>query len=85
MLARPNPSRLTTLIDHEEVLQHRNLFCPCYDPCLDVALAQHWTSWTCARCEFFLSGHGLDIDIDIEVPQLVSEDLLAAELEGTAG
>lgn len=29
---------------------HRNLECPRYDDCLDVAVARGWASWSCARC-----------------------------------
>ena len=48
MLARPGPSALASLIEHEGVEAHRNLFCPRYDDCLDVALMERWTSWTCS-------------------------------------
>jgi hypothetical protein len=48
---------LPSLIEQELVGEHRNLFCPSYDPCLDVALAQRWPSWTCAHCAFFALRH----------------------------
>jgi hypothetical protein len=53
MLARPGPAALASLIEHEGVEAHRNLFCPRYDDCLDVALMERWTSWTCSCCDFF--------------------------------
>ncbi len=56
-LAAPHPTMLPALIEHEGVAEHRNLFCPNYDPCLDIALAQRWPSWTCARCVLFASRH----------------------------
>jgi len=59
-LARPHPTMLPALIEHEGVGEHRNLFCPSYDPCLDIALAQRWPSWTCARCAFFALRHEAD-------------------------
>lgn len=57
MLARPGPSALASLIEHEGVAAHRNLFCPHYDDCLDAALLERWTSWTCAECAFFAIRH----------------------------
>jgi len=55
--AIPNPTMLPAVIEQEVVAEHRNLFCPSYDPCLDVALAQRWPSWTCSRCVFFSFRH----------------------------
>lgn len=49
----PYPTKLPALIEQHRVAEHRNLFCPSYDPCLDIALAQRWPSWTCSRCVFF--------------------------------
>jgi hypothetical protein len=57
MLARPGPSALASLIEHDGVEANRNLFCPHYDDCLDVALLERWTSWTCAECTFFAVRH----------------------------
>ncbi|HVP66615.1 MAG TPA: hypothetical protein VMT17_05075 [Anaeromyxobacteraceae bacterium] len=55
--AIPHPTMLPAPIEQECVAEHRNLFCPSYDPCLDIALAQRWPSWTCARCAFFTYRH----------------------------
>jgi hypothetical protein len=30
--------------------EHRNLFCPQYDDCLDVAVKAKWPGWTCRGC-----------------------------------
>lgn len=60
MLARPGPSALASLIEHEGVGANRNLFCPHYDDCLDVALLERWTSWTCAECAFFAIRHEVE-------------------------
>lgn len=30
--------------------EHRNLYCPHYAECLDVAIHEAWESWTCSRC-----------------------------------
>jgi len=56
-LAAPRPAMLTSLIEQEVVGEHRNLFCPNYDECLDLALGQRWPSWTCAHCPFFSLRH----------------------------
>jgi hypothetical protein len=48
------PAELKTLIKVDALVEtHRNLFCPSYDGCLDQAVAQGWTSWSCARCPLF--------------------------------
>jgi hypothetical protein len=49
------PMRLLVLCSLEEVDQRRNLRCPAYDRCLDVACRHGWTSWTCDRCLLFTS------------------------------
>lgn len=54
MLGEPQPARLSALIDHEQVEVHRSLFCWSYDRCLDAALIQRWTSWTCMHCPLFV-------------------------------
>jgi len=57
LLASPRPTMLPAPIEQEGVSEHRNLFCPSYDPCLDTALEQRWPSWTCARCPLFAVRH----------------------------
>lgn len=32
------------------VEEHRNLDCPSYDGCLDVAVRADWLDWTCKAC-----------------------------------
>jgi len=53
----PHPTMLAAPIEQDGVAEHRNLFCPNYDPCLDLALAERWPSWTCARCPLFSLRH----------------------------
>ena len=51
MLAKPCPTELTTPINPDRGVEgHRNLFCSFYDACLDEAVKQGWSSWTCTRC-----------------------------------
>jgi hypothetical protein len=48
------PAELKNLLKVDALVEeHRNLFCPSYDACLDEAVASAWTSWTCARCPLF--------------------------------
>jgi hypothetical protein len=35
---------------NRESTQDRNVFCPSYTRCLDVAVKAGWEDWTCARC-----------------------------------
>ncbi len=49
----PNPTRLVSLVEHEEVEKHRSLSCAEYDVCLDVASRRSWRSWSCRRCKLF--------------------------------
>jgi len=30
----------------------RNVFCPYYDECLDLAVEGRWRSWNCSQCYF---------------------------------
>jgi hypothetical protein len=58
------PTRLASLVKHEEVANHRNLSCAEYDACLGEVLLLGWPSWTCRRCSrFALRGemHALEI------------------------
>lgn len=31
-------------------MDHRNVFCPMYNVCLDNVLRQDWDDWTCRGC-----------------------------------
>ncbi len=54
MLIRPTPTELDALIAPDRSVEdHRNVFCECYDFCLDEAVSKRWISWTCARCQLF--------------------------------
>lgn len=44
------PTMRTKVLDESAVQRHRNLFCPEYDECLDIAVSGGWTSWSCERC-----------------------------------
>ncbi len=50
----PNPTRLVSLIEHEDVEKHRSVCCAGYGDCLDAASRRHWKSWTCKSCELFV-------------------------------
>jgi hypothetical protein len=49
-VAGPNPTALPSLVSEEDVGEQRSLFCTEYDDCLDLAIRQRWSSWTCMRC-----------------------------------
>jgi len=54
LFSKPTPSELTSPINPDRGVEgHRNLFCGCYDNCLDVAVKRAWNSWTCTRCTLF--------------------------------
>jgi hypothetical protein len=44
------PTRLEERLREPAVEVHRNLYCPHYDSCLELAVQAGWESWTCARC-----------------------------------
>ena len=48
MLPVPSESKLNDR--GQPVEEVRNVFCACYETCLDVAVKKNWRSWTCARC-----------------------------------
>jgi len=50
MIAVPNPTMRMRLLDEVAVGDHRSLFCPEYDACLDIAVSGRWTSWSCEHC-----------------------------------
>ncbi len=41
------------VLREEEVLTRRDLHCPCYAVCLDMAVVCGWASWTCDNCPAF--------------------------------
>jgi hypothetical protein len=49
----PNPTALRSLVNDEDVDEHRSVCCAEYDQCLDAALRNSWRSWSCARCKLF--------------------------------
>ncbi|HET9594542.1 MAG TPA: hypothetical protein VFP65_03125 [Anaeromyxobacteraceae bacterium] len=44
------PMALPAVIAETAVQDHRSLFCPSYDGCLDHAVVSGWVSWSCAGC-----------------------------------
>lgn len=38
----------------------RNIFCPQYQGCLDLAVRSDWADWTCARCPLRAASDSLD-------------------------
>jgi hypothetical protein len=49
----PNPTKLRSLVKHEDVERRRSLCCVEYDDCLDTVLRNAWKSWTCEQCTLF--------------------------------
>lgn len=49
-VAAPHPTRLERLVELEAVDAQRDVFCHEYERCLDAAIEQDWTSWTCEGC-----------------------------------
>lgn len=48
LLPFPSESKLN---DRGQPLDEvRNVFCACYETCLDVAVKKNWRSWTCGAC-----------------------------------
>ncbi|MFZ5470311.1 MAG: hypothetical protein ACOZIN_12820 [Myxococcota bacterium] len=49
---QPNPTELAAArpTSGEADMRHRNVFCPFYDSCLDVAVRRGWSDWTCNHC-----------------------------------
>ena len=37
-------------LEPDEVPRHRNLYCPNYDLCLNVAVVLNWPGFTCIKC-----------------------------------
>ena len=52
----PNPTKLRSLVSHEDVEKHRSLSCARYDGCLEKVLRRSWRSWTCEHCPLFQLG-----------------------------
>ncbi len=55
---QPRPTKLSGLVEHDDVDRHRSLLCDCYDACLDEAFRHRWASWTCERCPLFRFAEG---------------------------
>lgn len=53
MFTDGNPTELMRLIDPEAVTEHRSLFCPRYDECLEHAAECGWQSWSCEQCPLY--------------------------------
>ncbi len=53
MEPKPNPVQLAPGRFDGGDVTHRNVFCPHYDGCLDVAVKRGWADFTCTRCELF--------------------------------
>ena len=46
----PTPSESKMNERGQAVDEVRNVFCACYETCLDVAVKKNWRSWTCSGC-----------------------------------
>ena len=46
----PYPSESKMNDRGQPVEEIRNVFCACYESCLDVAVKKNWRSWSCASC-----------------------------------
>ncbi|RMG10952.1 MAG: hypothetical protein D6729_18710 [Deltaproteobacteria bacterium] len=56
---KPNPTPLTNVINAESRTGSediRNLFCPEYENCLNVAVKKGWPSFSCQECPMFAGG-----------------------------
>ena len=54
MNPRPNPSETRGARTAQRRLEDlRNVFCHHYNGCLDHAMREDWSDWTCARCPIF--------------------------------
>lgn len=50
MNAIASPTRRPTLLEPEAVSLHRQVYCPEYDDCLEIAVRSGWRSWSCESC-----------------------------------
>lgn len=50
MSATASPTSRPQLLEPEAVSQHRNVYCPEYDDCLEVAAKAGWRSFSCEHC-----------------------------------
>lgn len=50
MNAAASPKSLLKILEPEAVSQHRSLYCPEYDDCLQLAASAGWRSWSCESC-----------------------------------
>jgi hypothetical protein len=49
----PQPTSLSSARGLERLSGNnlRNIFCPYYQGCLDLAVRNDWDDWTCAHCQ----------------------------------
>lgn len=54
IIPKPDDAELFPLeiLTSDQVLKHRNLWCPFYDGCLDYAIDREWQSWSCSSCRY---------------------------------
>jgi hypothetical protein len=50
MNATASPKSRLTLLEPEVVSEHRSVYCPDYDDCLEIAVRAGWRSWSCESC-----------------------------------
>jgi hypothetical protein len=56
---KPNPTPLPNVINAESRTGSeaiRNLFCPDYENCLNMAVKRGWPSFSCQECALFAGG-----------------------------
>ena len=56
---KPNPVPLPSVLNAESRTgpeSVRNLFCPEYENCLNVAVKRGWASFSCQECPLFTGG-----------------------------
>ena len=63
MQFQPEPTGLVAPRGVERLTSHnsRNIFCPHYQGCLDLAVRSDWADWTCGRCPLRSAAEGLDV------------------------
>lgn len=50
MNATASPKSRLSLLEPEAVSEHRSVYCPEYDDCLEIAVRAGWRSWSCESC-----------------------------------
>lgn len=53
----------------------REIYCPHYSDCLDVAIKKRWTHWTCSKC-----GQSFNRDVELEIPINVNHHIAYYEI-----